>query len=504
MQVGRPGGALLRGDLAKVSPDPREERWYIEARDANEPRWLGPGDGLRSMDGTTEIVRCSAPILRDGVLLGVAAFDLAIDPIRQYVADTTVEGGYCLLLSNDGRAIAHPRDASNPKRPKLTKLAAALAGDETGVVSWDDFHTSLPSFVAYAPVEPIGWSLAAVVPRQQVLAPVEEFFRRDISIMLGGLGLIILVVLMVSIRITRPIGRLAVAVRELAAGNLGARVRGVRSRDEIGEVAQAFNGMVRSLNQHVEALTRETEARKAVESELLVARRIQSSLLPSRFPNRSEFDLHAMNVPAKQVAGDFFDFFFLDEERLAFLIADVSGKGVPAALFMAMTRTVLRAQAVTGAEPAAVLNRANRIIVSDNEQTMFVTLFFGHYHMRTGQIVYANAGHNPPCIGGADGQVRRLSGSTGPILGVFGDRRYQQRQTFLNARDSLVLYTDGVTEAMDEAGVQFQLDHLERIVGQNPAASPEEMCGLVVQTVEEYRSHPQQDDVTMMVLRRNA
>ena len=161
------------------------------------------------------------------------------------------------------------------------------------------------------------------------------------------------------------------------------------------------------------------------------------------------------------------------------------------------------ARAMAGQTPRDVLTQSNRIIASDNDRAMFVTLFFAHYNTRTGELVYANAGHNPPCIAAPDSTVHRLAESTGPILGVFEDQQYTQRTAQLDPGASLVLYTDGVTEALDARDRQFSLDRFERIIAQNPTASPEEITHLVVQTVEQYRTHAQQDDVTLMALRRN-
>ncbi len=504
---------LRRGDLADVLPEFHRSAWYLRARNERATIWTDP---LSDRIGAGEpVARCVAPILRDGEPMGAVAFDVGIRHLQHYVARTKLEGGYCLLVGRSGLLVAHPQRefalreslaslAVRQREPALSVLSDRMAQGESGVMQLEDFHTLQPSWVVFSPVTSAGWSFAAVIPQQQIFAPLWQWFRHDMAAMLGGLGLIILIVLLVSIHITRPIGHLARAVRELGKGNLRAQVHGVGSRDELGEFARAFNAMVRALRSHVHALTRETAARKAVESELRVAREIQSSLLPRRFPSEAAYDLYAMNVPAKEVAGDFFDFFQLPDERLGLLIADVAGKGVPAALFMAMTRTVIRNHALGGAPPAEVLTRANRLISVENDQAMFVTLFFAHYHVPTGLLTWANAGHNPPCIGSRDGRVRGLGDSTGAVLGIFESEVYEQRRTPLKPLDSLVLYTDGVTEAMDANDRMFHLHHLQRIIAGNPDASPEEMCGLVVQSVEEYRAHPQQDDVTMMVLRRKA
>ena len=513
----RPGREppLRRGDLADIADSFHRGQWYLQAKAGAPAGWLEPA--RERIAAGRAVVRYVVPIRSDGTFRGALALDLDVERLQQYAAETRVEGGYCLLIGPSGMLIAHPQRelalresleslAVRQHTPGLEALAEKVQAGESGTIELDDFHTYLPSWVAYAPISSVGWSFAAAVPEEQILAPVRQWFRRGMAIMLGGLAVIIACVLLVSIRITRPIAHLARAVRDLAGGNLRAHARGVRSHDELGEFARAFNGMVRALRKHVNALTHETAARKAVESEIRVGRQIQQSLLPHSFPpfpHRPEFDLHAVIVPARQVAGDFFDFFFVRDDVLAFVIADVSGKGVPAALFMAVTRTVLRNQAIGGDGPAEVLNRANRAIADENDEMMFVTVFFGHYHTRTGQLVYANAGHNPPCIAAADGRVRRLDGSTGPILGVFPEKGYTERTAEMDPGDSLVLYTDGVTEALDESDRPFHLDRLEQIVANSAAATPEEICGLVVRTVEEHRTHHRQDDVTLLVLRRN-
>jgi len=506
---------LRKGDLTKEDPDYFEEAWYEAPAVLQTVVWSEPRKE-EVTDGPV-ISRCSVPLFRDEEFLGVVAFDVMIKPLQEYVRRTRLEGGYCVLVSHCGQIIAHPNMklamaeslyslAESRSRPELTELADAMAYGETDVRKITDFHTGKPSWVVFAPITATGWSFAVVVPEAQIMGPVYAKLRRDTAFMLGGLGGIIILLVIVSIHLTRPIARLAPVVRAVAAGDLTARVENVTSHDEIGEFADTFNMMVADLNQHVEALTDETAAREAVESELRVARDIQASLLPHTFPpfpHRKEFDLHAVNVPAKQVAGDFFDFFFIDDDVLAFLIADVSGKGIPAALFMAVARTVIRNQAMTGATPAEVMERTNHLLFHENERDMFVTVFFAHYHTKTGELVYANAGHNPPLLGTPEGDVTCLEESTGCILGVFEDLTFGQRQVPLGPGDQFVLYTDGVTEAMDAEDNQFSLERLERIVGGNTGASPEELCGLTVETVEAYRAHAQQDDVTMLVLRRN-
>jgi len=510
---------ITRTDLLRAAPKFFEDGWYQAARARTAPFWTAPYDEAGA--GGAAVTRCVVPLVHmteqdaDEHFIGAVTVDLFVAPLQRYAARAEVEGGYGILVDADGLIVAHPQRAialhanlaalsEQHKLPALLDLAVAMRSGRSGVTQLVDFHTGLPSWVVHAPLRSCGWSFAAVIPAEQIMAPVYETLRRDMAVMLGGLGLIAAVVMAVSIRLTRPIERVAAVVRRLATGDLDARVAGPRSRDEIGELSAAFNRMVADLKRHVEALTRETAARKAVESELRVARQIQAALLPHvfpPFPHRTEFELHGTNVPAKEVAGDFFDYFFVDDETLALVIADVSGKGVPAALFMAVARTVLRNQAAGGAGPAEVLTRANRLLAAENSGEMFVTLFFAHYNTRTGRLVYANAGHNPPCVASGGG-VAALNGSTGPVLGIFSGRRYEQREAQVAVGDSVVLYTDGVTEALDRQDRQFALRRLQEMLAANAASPPQQLCDMVVQAVQQHTGESPQDDVTLLVLRR--
>jgi len=516
----RKGLPFRRGDLVKDNPDFHAELWYDRARTEKTPAWSEPR--LTTIAPDSPVARFTMPLVRDGTFLGAIAFDLSIQHVCDDVRSARLEGGHCMLVSRSGLLVAHPSRRLQMRQtlydvserggsPELAELADAMILGESGVRKLPMSSDNGRNWVVFSPVNSPGWSFAAVIPEARIMEPVAEGLRSNMAIMLAGLGVIIAMVLLVSIRVTRPIGRLAAAVRDVARGNLDARADGINSDDEIGEFAEAFNTMVGDLKHHVAALTDETAARQAVESELRVARDIQKSLLPRTFPpfpHRREFDLHALVVPARQVAGDFFDFFFINDDVLALLVADVSGKGAPAAIFMAMTRTVIRAQAMTGQGPADVLTRANHIIAGDNngdnDRAMFVTVFFAHYDTRSGRLVYANAGHNPPCIGtSGNGSVRRLSGSTGPILGVFDNRQYAQRDVALQVGDCLVLYTDGVTEALDAQDRQFGLERFEKIVARHSGDGPREITDLVVRSVRQHRSYPQQDDMTLLALRRN-
>lgn len=510
------GEGLRTIDIGTDSYDYARWDWYLLPKLLDRPAWTDPYFD----EGAGDILMCtySVPFYRDGQLKGVVTVDVLLERLRQEIAEVDIQGGYCMILSQSGTIVSHPREslimsesifslAEWYELPELAELGREMIAGNPGVRRIPDFETGQPKWAVSVPVPSTGWSLAAIIPEERVLAPVNDRVNRQMYLLLAALGLIILVVLVVSGWITRPLARLAAATREVARGNLDVRVTDIRSRDEIREFADTFNRMLGDLKSSVEARIRETAAREAVEKELQVARQIQTSLLPKVRPPYSEhdeFSLYAVNEPAKVTAGDFYDFWFVDDDRLAVVIADVSGKGLPAAMFMAVARTVIRNFSAAGRTPGETLAIANRVLTEENEEQMFVTVFLGHYNVRTGELVYANGGHNPPLVARHDGRVESLGPPTGPLLAVWDDADYENRRTELDSGDFLLLYTDGVTEAHNEEAGMFGEEGLERLLSQLHGAPPEEICRELLDRVNDHRRQEAQDDVTLLALKRRA
>ena len=242
--------------------------------------------------------------------------------------------------------------------------------------------------------------------------------------------------------------------------------------------------------------------------ELEHAAMIQRSMLPSQFPpfpDRTDFELHAAMVPAKEVGGDLFDFFLLDHDRLGFVLGDVSGKGVPAALFMAIARTLLRAAAHHEASAGACLTYMNQSLVEQHASGMFVTLFYGILNTKTGVLEYSNGGHNPPYAFSPGGQMRPLKERCGPMLGVFDGFQYQTKRTEVGPHDGLLVFTDGVTEARNKDGEFYGEPRLETYLGSHDTRPVEELVRGLHAEVERFEAGaPRADDMTVLALRRRA
>ena len=262
--------------------------------------------------------------------------------------------------------------------------------------------------------------------------------------------------------------------------------------------------MKRTLQRYLKDLEETTATKERIESELKIAHEIQMSMVPKTFPpfpDRREFDIYATLVPAREVGGDFYDFFFIDDQRLCFAIGDVSGKGVPASLFMALTKTMFRA---TGgrqnATPEIILSRLNGEICRDNESCMFVTVFCCVLDARTGQVEYSNGGHNLPYVL-SNGAVMALPKTGGMALGVTEAADFHAGQLLLKPGDQLILYTDGVTEAMDQNDKLFSESRLETTLQGVNGLSSKEVTERVVKEVQRFSTGaPQSDDITLLVL----
>ncbi len=250
---------------------------------------------------------------------------------------------------------------------------------------------------------------------------------------------------------------------------------------------------------------RDRERLAALHKELEVASQIQRAIVPSRFPpfpERSEFAIHANMTPAKAVGGDFFDFFLIDADRLGFVIGDVSGKGVPSALFMAVCRTLIKSTARAGISPEICLGQVNRVLASEGVASMYVTVFYGVLDTRNGHVTYCNAGHNPPYVLRADGSVEPLAQTGGMVVGLFEDASYEAGHIALGPGDGLFTYTDGVTEATDRAGEEFTTSRLAPCLAQCHGRDLDDVIRTVGAEVAAFAGDaPQGDDITMLALR---
>ena len=362
---------------------------------------------------------------------------------------------------------------------------------------------------------PLNWYLSALIPESAIQAPARRLVQRQ-SLFIGGILFLGMLIAIFFVRhISRPLGILAAHARGLARNDLTSDEFDFgplselteQNRDEVGALAESFLFMQKELRENVRRLLASTRANERIESELLIARNIQMNFLSRQyppFPERRDFDIYAMLEPARHVGGDLYDFFLIDENHLFVSAGDVSDKGVPAALFMAVTKTLMKAVTEQGYEPSRILARVNNELCRGNDSCMFVTLFCAILNLESGKLHYSNAGHNPPLFQKSGREAEWLNLPPGMVLGGMEDAVYQTWHLDMAPGDKLLIYTDGVTEAMNPHQALYSDERLRREVRARASAGPEKLVTGILETVNTFsEGAPQSDDITMVGLLYN-
>ncbi len=325
----------------------------------------------------------------------------------------------------------------------------------------------------------------------------ERLFRILLFYLLIGLiavGMGIALAYNFSNYLSRPISGIAEDADRIAHGDLDHPIRSMPNAE--------FEGLKNSISIMITRIREYSEELEHERAELRIAADIQRTFLPRTIPDVPGFSLAAMSIPAREVGGDFYDFIRLDERRLGLVIADVAGKGIPAALFMALSRSVVRAMALTDLDIGISIGESNELICADAVSGMFVTLFYGMLDHETHLLSYVNAGHNPPLHFHAEGAGITTLLPTGIVLGVEPDEKYSVGAIRLNSGDLLILYTDGVTEAINSAKEQFGEERLCDIIRTHAGSTPEELLAVILGEIVSFcENMPQFDDITLVILK---
>ncbi len=472
------------------------------------------GQFLALLDGkTTSIVQSYQPISYDetisrkyaGMTLARGGFvQVAYDAQRfQRDIDGHVIGvtknrhigdsGFLVIADENGVIVSDRHESTG-------KTLAEIGIDLSAAEQLQQFRCVVhdkESFCIYAISE--GYTIVAAIPCEEVL------ISRDVSLYLTIFmeavifaALYVLIYHLIKTRIVDNIRRINASLAEITGGDLDVVVD-VRSNEEFASLSDDINATVVTLKRYID------EAAARLDQELEFARTIQHSALPGvfpPFPTRNELDIYAQMFTAKEVGGDFYDFYFVDPTHLAFLVADVSGKGIPAAMFMMTAKTLLKNYAESGREVQDVFTLTNEKLCESNEANMFVTAWMGILDLKTGIVDYANAGHNPPLLRHGDGSFEYLRSRPGLVLAGMEGIRYRQNSVSLAPGDALFLYTDGVTEANDASGTLYGEARLLQLLNSANATCAQALCEAVRQDLDGFvGSAPQFDDITMLALR---
>ncbi len=492
------------------------ENWYLVPKELGRPVWSEPY--FDESGGDIVMTTYSVPFFRtEGArrtFLGVVTADVSLDWLRRQVGRVAMfHSGYAFLISRNGVFVSHPDNrllmresvfslAEEADSPELRTIGQRMVRGEEGFARLPDFVLGKPAWLAFAPMPTTGWAMGVIVPEGELFADLDRMGREVGMLGAGGFIVLLVVIAAIAASITRPLSRLAATASEIARGDLDTPVPMTGSRDEVGQLSRSFERMRLALRDYIADLTATTKAKERLESELKIARNIQMSFLPKHFPPFPEltaFDLHADLTPAREVGGDLYDFFLIAPTRLLFLVGDVSGKGVPAALFMAVAKTLIKGIAEQENDPAEILAKVNRELCVDNESMLFVTMFLAILDCDTGEMTFSNAGHNPPARIAPDGTVSWLPLPRGLFLGVMEDAVYRTSLTTLARGEKLVAFTDGVTEAMNPAEELFGSSRLLDTLAGVATLPPELLDAAVMNAVRVFAGDAEQaDDITIL------
>jgi sigma-B regulation protein RsbU (phosphoserine phosphatase) len=514
----REGEELRVKNLGEGGYDYPRHDWYRLPRERGAPLWSEPY--FDEGGGGVLMATYSVPISdAHGRTLGIATADVALEWLQVLLRGIKVgRSGYAFLVSRAGDIVTHPDArlamkanlaalAVDRNDPGLRRLAASMAAGKSGGESTRSL-TDDDSFVVFRPLGASGWNLAVVFPESETLADIAALQRRLWLTGLAGASLIAMVVVLVSRRITRPLAQLTRAAQAVAGGRLDTPLPPAKHRDEVGRLTASFAEMQTALSQYIDTVKQSAAAEERLESELRVARQIQMSLLPKAADLSSArlgCDVFGLLDPARAVGGDLYDVVLRRSGEVCFVIGDVSDKGIPAALFMAMTDIHFEAAARELADPEAVLARINDALVVENAANMFVTLVCAVLDTRSGSLSLASGGHTRSVLLPAGAPPRFLEGEPGTVVGVVPGLAFHRHKLRLEAGDSLVLYTDGVTEAHDRHKELFGEERLLAHLSANRGDDPRSVAHGIREAVRAFAGdEPQFDDIAILVVRRVA
>lgn len=507
------------GDFAVIELPPQHASAHNTVAPPAAPKqtilaFLLPADAALSAPGEVLVTLTS---LEDLEVQSAAAEMSLIQVTQKKFEDMSLyRHGLIALLDGEGKRLAGGGDTS--PSPAGLPLDEARRSGRAAVILPSAYGDML-CLVAHS--RAFNWYTIIAAPISEIREPSDALLSRLIAVSLALTALTALIALVTLVRALRPLGLLTRNTDDLARMDFSdpdalARLEPLLAQglplergDELGRLARSFARMGRTLAEKIRNLMEVTAGKERMEGELSAARDIQMGILPppDSAPEILGFSASAFLDPAKEVGGDLYDFFTTRDGRCALVLGDVSGKGVPAALFMSMTVTLVRSALDAGLDPAAAMTRVNAMLEAHNPGNMFVTLFLALYNPQTGELSYANGGHCPPLIVDArsDRPPRALAELSGPLVGVMPDLDYQLFVDRLAEGEICLIFTDGVTEAMNSARELYGEERLSALMVRHRTARPRELISFVFHDLAAHRGDaPQSDDITMLAFCRSA
>jgi phosphoserine phosphatase RsbU/P len=514
----RKDGEIIKTNLNNPDYAYFFQDWYQIPKYLNEPVWSEPyyDEG----GGNALLITYSVPFYKEvkgtKKLWGIVSVDIALDWLTDIVSSIKIyDSGFAFVVSQNGAIVTHPNKdfilnesifslAEENNIPELREIGRKMLKEESGFEEVRSITLSGKSRIYYTPFHSNNWSLAVMFPENELYADLNNLSLMIVVIGILGFILLIFTITSVSKKLTEPLSSFSKAAKQIGLGEFNIKLPDVNSSDEIGELRNSFKKMQNELATYIENLKNTTAEKEKMQSELRIAHQIQMGMIPKifpAFPDRDDVDLHAFLDPAKEVGGDLYDFFFIDDNKLVVTVGDVAGKGVPASLFMAVTRTLIRSKMTKGVRPAEIIDSINEDLMGDNDSKLFVTLLLCVIDLNTREVEYTNAGHNYPYIVSEDGSIKTLKEKHGMAVGLFKIKPYLSGKFLLQPHDKIVLYTDGVNEAMNINDELYDYERFEKCMSRINTLTAKESTQLILNDIKTFTGEAEQsDDITLLIL----
>lgn len=455
------------------------------------------------------ITTYSAPLTdSEGNQFGEVKINILLSGINERLErEDFYENSYYTIVSKGGLTLSHPDDnfmlsrlsdvAEMRNDQSFSDLSEKMTSGETGYITLK----STKSVAIYGPISN-GWSAAIVCPGDELLGGVIKFQLLLLLIAIGDLIVLYFVTQKIISRTITPLTEVTYLAKNVAKGNFQAEIPHVKGNTEMFHLHEALRNMLRSINDYISQLRTTTAANERFESELAIASKIQQQMLSTDFINDADVDLFAKLIPAKEVGGDMYDFLRAGR-TVYFAVGDVSGKGVPAALYMAISRSLFHYVSEMSMSTSSIVSCINSSFCSGNESNMFITMFVGRIDLDTRELVFCNAGHNPIVIISPTGEAKYIHAKSNLAAGVFDKFQYEKESMIIEKGSRLLIYTDGVTEAEDAAKNQYGEDKLLEFSGSiKPDTPSEEFVEKLIKSIKTFTGdNDQNDDITIMSVR---
>jgi sigma-B regulation protein RsbU (phosphoserine phosphatase) len=507
-------GSINTTDRVSTLKDYQSD-WFCLPQYLKKSLWC---DIYNDFDTGMLMTTYSVPVFTDK-LEAVITCDLTVDHIDSFLSSLDLgDRTESILVSNNGRFIIHPKkewimtetfyslaeqSEIDGQKAILTKISKDVRKRSSFMYNYYSPSLNENVWLYFNHIPSTGWGVGFIVPESEIFAPIIVMNHKMAFAAIIAMFFLLLPALLISSTITRPLHQICNATRIISKGNFDFLLPQTKRTDEIGQLIEDFGRMRDNLKEYMTNLAIKTAEKEKISSELAIAEEIQHSILPKLFPpfpKRAGLDIFAILHSAREVGGDLYDFTLLDENHLYISIGDVSGKGVPASLFMAVGKTLLKSTIQSLRDPAKALIHVNNELAEGNESCMFITLFCGILNLETNELIYSNAGHNPPLLV-KKGKPEFLPDACTPPLAAMEDIEFKNESMFIEDGMQLLLYTDGVTEAMNKDDVLFDETRLVQVVSEVPARTAEKRISTVLKAIRKFADGAvQYDDITMLCI----